>query len=329
MIFVKIGVQWDFCNYLSIIKIEFSWYLFEAHLVPRSELIVITTSTIFVDSESQKETISRYKATIRNFPRPANDHRIVSLPEEIGRAKPTCRRAGTCSARREFGDSGNRKWCFEAGAGLAEAALAEGAGTAPIVRAVSCYETRRASRERNGELPREEKMAEWREHRERERERERGSQTAVKQAQTQASFSPRSFPSASLRSSRVRATVCASSFLSFVAFLRAGLAQPGDRAESKPPYVPGRGPLAVGLLPRGLCPLLSSLQRPSSLPLLSLSPFSSLCSTSSRSSSSRSRQRSRPSPRRCREIATRLLSLVSGPTLTSGQTRAAEFSYGG
>ena len=173
MIFVKIGVQWDFRNYLSIIKIEFSWYLFEAHLVPRSELIVITTSTIFVDSESQKETISRYKATIRNFPRPANDHRIVSLPEEIGRAKPTCRRAGTCSARREFGDSGNRKWCFEAGAGLAEAALAEGAGTAPIVRAVSCYETRRASRERNGELPREEKMAEWREHRERERERER------------------------------------------------------------------------------------------------------------------------------------------------------------
>ena len=137
----------------------------------------------------------------------------------------------------------------------------------------------------------------------REREKERGSQTAVKQAQTQASFSPRSFPSASLRSSRVRATVCASSSLSFVAFLRAlSLAQPGDRAESKPPYVPGRGP--PGSRSVASRPLPSSLFSSTTILSSSSLSFSSIFSFPFRSVSL-SPTFSTASPRRCREIATR------------------------
>lgn len=65
-------------------------------------------------------------------------------------------------------------------------------------------------------------------------------------------FPPRSFPSVSLRSSR---GVLVFSF--FCCFPSRGSCHAGDRAESKPPMCLARPP-AVGLLPRGLCPLLFS-----------------------------------------------------------------------
>lgn len=147
--------------------------------------------------------------------------------------------------------------------GLAKAALAEGAGTAPIVRAVSCYETRRAS-----ERDRDSSSGGTRRERSRERRRERAeraSQAAVKQADPGCSFLLVLF----LLLLSVRPVVLVFSF--FCCFPSHGSCHAGDRAESKPPMCLARPP-AVGLLPRGLWPLFSSLQPPRSL--------SSLCPAS-------------------------------------------------
>lgn len=87
--------------------------------------------------------------------------------------------------------------------GLAKAALAEGAGTAPIVRAVSCYETRRASQRDREVHPLEEprakdlseckedrKMAESREQREPARRRSNRQTQALSSSFFSFCFSP-------------------------------------------------------------------------------------------------------------------------------------------
>lgn len=192
---------------------------------------------------------------IGNFPRTKNPY---SSLRSIDGAK---RRERTGMQKRRLSLGGNSvipaivngvsKLC-----GLAKAALAEGAGTAPIVRAVSCYETRRASqRDREvhpSEEPRAKDFSECKEDRRWQSRESRESQPGGGQTGRPRLFPPRSFPSVSLRSSR---GVLVFSF--FCCFPSRGSCHAGDRAESKPPMCLARPP-AVGLLPRGLCPLLFS-----------------------------------------------------------------------
>lgn len=160
-------------------------------------------------------------------------------------------RARTAHDSRQFrrGAKQQRGWCFQAAQSARGAALAEGAFVpAPIVRAVSCYETRRASEQ---ESQRKERKSKERRRKERKglgrewrKERDaRGKQRLSSQPGGGQTGRLRSSPSFS------RAFIFPSfSLLHRLSFSCCFPSRAGPRhVESKPPMYAWPKPLAVGL----------------------------------------------------------------------------------
>lgn len=118
--------------------------------------------------------------------------------------------------------------------GLAKVALAEGAGTAPIVRAVSCYETRQA-RQRNGKDRAMEKEKQRGTERDTQAVEQRASQPGGGQTSRPRLFPPRSFPSSS-------SSFILLAFSFFCCFPSHGSCHAGGPCRVKTTYVPGEAP---------------------------------------------------------------------------------------